>query len=164
MTTASPDIRFRIATAADVPAIAACRLNDPTVGPADWRMASYFDGKHHPQQARRPRTGYVALAGDTIVGYIAGHLTTRFGCRGEVQYLFVAPVFRRRGIATALLGLMAEWFAAADARKVCVNVDADSPGATPFYESTGAVRRKPFWHQWDDITTSIRIDKGSLLG
>jgi GNAT superfamily N-acetyltransferase len=45
------------------------------------------------------------LAGDAVVGYIAGHRTTRHHCAGEVQYLFVAPAYRRRGVATALLGL-----------------------------------------------------------
>src|SRR4051794_37302695 len=75
-------IGFRTATSADVQAMAQCRLSDPAAGPADLRMAAYFDGQHHPQQARLPRVGYLALAADNgAVGYIAGHLTTRHACR-----------------------------------------------------------------------------------
>src|SRR5215472_3114914 len=107
MASLSDSIRFRAATTADVPAMAACRLTDPAAGPADPRMAAYLDGKHHPDEALPPRMGHVALVGEAVVGYIAGHLTTRHGCAAEVQYLFVAPEFRRRGVATALLRLLA---------------------------------------------------------
>ena len=41
-------LRFRIATEADVPAMAACRLQDPEAGPADSRMAAYFRGERVP--------------------------------------------------------------------------------------------------------------------
>jgi GNAT superfamily N-acetyltransferase len=152
MVTSSDDIRFRIATSADVSAMAACRLRASAVGPADPRMAAYFDGKHHPQQALPPRIGYVALVRDGVIGYIAGHLTTRHGCAGEVQYLFVSPDFRRRGVATALLRLLADWFGSACAQKVCVCVDADSPAAKPFYESAGASPFMRLWYGWDDIS------------
>ena len=80
------------------------------------------------------------------------HLTTPHGYAGEVQYLFVAPEFRRRGVATALLRLLADWLGSADAQKVCVCVDADSPAAKPFYESAGASPFKRFWYGWDDIS------------
>src|SRR5690242_10762779 len=97
-------IQFRQATSADVPAMALCRRNDPTDGGAsDPRIAAYLDGQHHPQQASLPRAGYLALKDSAVVGYIAGHLTTRHGCSGELQYLFVAPAYRRQGVATALL-------------------------------------------------------------
>ena len=85
------DISFRVATGADIAEMALCRLTDPAAGPGDPRMTAYFNGQHHPQRALAPRTGYVALIDATVVGYIAGHLTTRHECAGEVQYLFVAP-------------------------------------------------------------------------
>jgi hypothetical protein len=40
-------------------------------------MAAPFDGKHHPQEALYPRIGHVALVGEAVIGYIAGHPTTR---------------------------------------------------------------------------------------
>jgi len=157
MVTSSDDIRFRVATSADVPAIAVCRLTDLAAGPADPRMAAYLDGTHHPQEALPPRVGYVALIREDVIGYIAGHLTKRHGRAGEVQYLFVAPDFRRRGVATALLRLLADWFVNARARKVCVCVDADSPAAKPFYESAGASPFRRLWYGWDDISVLRKL-------
>jgi GNAT superfamily N-acetyltransferase len=148
-------VHVRHATSADVPAMAACRLTDPATGSADTRMAAYFNGEHHPQQALTPRIGFIASTGFVVVGYIAGHLTTRHDCAGEVQYLFVAPGHRRHGVATRLLRHLADWFDEQGARKVCVCVDADSPSAQPFYESAGASPFKKFWYVWDDIQGSL---------
>lgn len=114
-------------------------------------MAAYFDGKHHPQKALLPRIGYLALHNDAVIGYIAGHRTTRFGCDGEVQYLFVAPAYRRQAVATRLLRLLTRWFAANEISKVCVNVDIGSPPAQPFYASHGAVAINKHWYMWPDI-------------
>ena len=120
------------------------------------RMTAYFRGEHHPQQVLLPRVGYIALAGDAVVGYTAGHRTTRHGCAGEIQYLFVAPAYRRRGVATALLQRLAEWFRQISANNVCVCVDADSPDAEPFYDSVGASRLKRYWRVWNDIGVLCR--------
>jgi GNAT superfamily N-acetyltransferase len=144
-------IHFREATAADAAAMAQCRLSDPAGGPADPRMAAYFDGRHHPQQALLPRVGYVALTGDTVVGYIAGHRTTRYACAGELQYLYVASAYRRRGIASALLRLLARWFQEQGAARVCVNVNLESPPAQPFYVSQAASALNKYWYVWEDI-------------
>ena len=38
----------------------------------------------HPQQALPPRVIYVATEGDTLIGYVAGHLTRRYACDGEL--------------------------------------------------------------------------------
>ena len=124
-------------------------------------MAGYFAGEHHPQQALSARIGYVALIDDAIVGYITGHRTTRHGCAGEVQDLFVAPRYRRRGIATALLRLLAEWFSSQNAAKVCVALADDSPQeAKPFYESVGAAPLKRYWYAWEDIAAVLRKEEG----
>lgn len=148
-------IEYRPATSADVPAMALCRAADAAAGPADPRMAAYLDGRHHPQQALAPRTAFVALAGTAVVGYIAGHATTRYGCSGEVQYLYVAPAHRRRGVAGALLLRMAAWFRARAILRVCVNADVDSPGAVAFYVAHGATAINPWWYVWDDVTALL---------
>jgi GNAT superfamily N-acetyltransferase len=115
-------------------------------------MAAYFNGDHHPRQAETPRIGYVALSGDQAIGYVAGHRTKRNGCDGEVQYLFVAPAFRRLGIGAVLLRLLAEWFRDQGVQKVCVAVANDSPReAKPFMEAVGAVPLKKHWYAWEDI-------------
>jgi GNAT superfamily N-acetyltransferase len=149
-------VHIREATSADIPAMGACRRMDPDAGEADPRMADYLEGRHHPHQAALPRVAFVAVAGDTVVGYIAGHQTRRFGCDGEVQYLFVAPAYRRQGVATALLRALAAWFEQRTLAKVCVNVNVDSPGAPPFYERCGAKALNPHWYLWDDIVRGLR--------
>lgn len=122
-------------------------------------MTAYFNGQHHPQRALMPRTGYIAMAGGPLVGYIAGHLTTRHACAGEVQYLYVSPEFRRRGIATALITMLAAWFTDNAAARVCVCLDTESASAEPFYRSVGAVPLSPekkYWFVWQDISILAR--------
>ena len=152
------NVHFREASSSDVPAMARCRLTDPTDnGAADPRMAAYFDAQHHPEQALPPRVGYVALHDAEIIGYIAGHRTTRNGCSGELQYLFVAPAHRRQGIGTALLRLLAEWFRAQSTHRVCVSLAADSPPEyQPFGEALGASPLKKNWYFWEDIGEILR--------
>jgi GNAT superfamily N-acetyltransferase len=152
------NIRFREATATDAVDMARCHVADPANTVADSRMGAYFDGIHHPQQALPARVGYVAMIDDAIVGYIAGHRTTRHGCDGELQYLFVSPLHRRHGIATALLRLLANWFHSQSAQKVCVALADDSPTeAKPFLETVGASPLKKYWYVWEDIGAAFDI-------
>jgi len=144
-------IWYREATGADVAAMAACRLTDADTGPADDRMAAYFEGRHHPRQALLPRTGYVALAEGTVIGYVAGHLTRRYGYDCEVQYLSVAPEHRRHGVASALLRLLMRWFQERGVARVCVDANIDSPAAVPFYTSQGATALNRYWYAWEDV-------------
>jgi GNAT superfamily N-acetyltransferase len=147
----SPRVAYRQATAADVPAMGASRLTDPSAGPADSRMTAFLEGTHHPYQALEPRVAFVAVQEDTVIGYIAGHLTRRYYCDGEVQYLYVALPHRRSGIATELLRRLATWFTQRGAIKICVNVNIESPGALPFYSRHGATAINKYWVVWDDI-------------
>jgi len=120
-------------------------------------MAAYFDGQHHPQHALSPRTGYVALVDERVIAYVAGHLTERHGCDGELQYLFVAPAFRRMGIARELVRMLAKWFETQQARKICVGVANDSALETkPFVEALGAVPLRRHWYAWQDIGRLLR--------
>ncbi len=145
-------IVFRVATPTDAAAMIECREQDPA-SPVGHPKLAYFTGEHHPQKALGPRIGFAGFDGETIVGYIAGHLTTRFGLDGEIQYLFVAPAYRRRGIATALVRLLGDWFVAQGAAKICVNADLGSPPAEPFYQAMGGVPLAPdqrYWYVWQD--------------
>jgi GNAT superfamily N-acetyltransferase len=142
---------YREATAADVPAMVRCRQNDPDAGDADPRMAAYLHGDHHPGQALAPRVAYVAIDGD-VAGYIAGHLTRRFGCGGELQYLYVTPACRGTGVASELVRRLAGWFDSHGASKICVNAADESAAA--FYRRLGAVDLKPSWLVWNDIQST----------
>lgn len=144
-------VTFREATTADVPDMARSRLTDPAAGAADPRMAAYLEGKHHPQQALPPRVVYVALAARAVVGYIAGHLTRRYDCDGEVQYLFVVPQHRRTGVGAQLLRLLARWFTQQRAQRICVNVEPDNAAARALYTRHGATVLNQFWLIWGDI-------------
>jgi GNAT superfamily N-acetyltransferase len=144
--------------------MALLRERDPERGPADPRMALYLEGKHHPQRALPPRIGFVALDGDGLVGYIAGHRTRRYECDGELQYLYVAPPYRRSGVASALLRLLAEWFVAQGARIVCVDVAEDSPAARPFYVRHGAVELNRHWLVWRDIGSVLAPNERTGVG
>ena len=144
-------MQYRVATAADVPAMVAGRLTDPSAGPPDARMAAYLEGDHHPHHALAPRTAFIALEAEGVVGYIAGHLSRRYDCEGELQYLFVASRVRRRGIASTLLEHLARWFVAQGAHKICVNVDSESEAAALFYARHGATPLHPHWLVWSDI-------------
>jgi GNAT superfamily N-acetyltransferase len=163
MTAEPTGVLVRQATSADVPAMAEIRVGDAEVGPADTRMAAYLDGVHHPQRALKPRVAFLAEVSGTIVGYIADHLTDRFGCDAEVQYLYVAPPFRRAGVAGTLLRHLAAWFVKRGAVFVCVDVNSDSASAEPFYSSLGATWLRPSWMAWQDIRAMLAVDRGDSL-
>jgi GNAT superfamily N-acetyltransferase len=147
----NPDlISVREASASDVELMEQSR-NLHGAGRADERMAAYFRGLHHPQKALLPRTGYIAMADKKPVGYTAGHLTTRFGYAGELQYLFVALPYRRQGIGRWLVKSLASWFVAQGALRACVGVDLESEPAAPFYASLGASPFRPCWYAWENI-------------
>jgi len=145
-------VRYREATTADVPDIARARLADSAAGPADRRMAAYLDGAHHPQQALAPRVAFAAFEGATVVGYIAGHLTRRYDCDGELQYLWVREDQRRRGVASELLALLARWFAGHEASQICVGVEPDNRAARSFYSDHGATDLNEHFLEWRDVS------------
>jgi GNAT superfamily N-acetyltransferase len=160
------EIHIRSAHQADVSAMADCRLRD--AGGVDERMGAYFRGEHHPHEALMPRVGFVAECRGNVVGYVAGHLSTRHACGGELQYLFVASAFRRQGIGTRLVRRLAKWFCDRGAIQVCVGVDRDSLAAQLFYCALGArplSLDKPLWYVWEDIglSSSREIEKSPHL-
>jgi len=112
-------------------------------------MLQYLAGEHHPQQALLPRVLWMAEDTDKPIGYTAGHLTERFGCDGELQWIYVVPTHRRAGVASHLLRLLAGWFLEQDARRICVDVGDDE--ARPFYRRHGAVELNRHWMIWEDI-------------
>jgi len=114
-------------------------------------MTAYMQGTHHPQQALAPRVVWVGLADHRVAGYIAGHLTRRYECEGELQYLFVAPSYRRAGVATELWARLGEWFRTQGAHRVCVNVAPENAPARAFYAKHGAQELRRFWYVWPDI-------------
>jgi GNAT superfamily N-acetyltransferase len=147
---------FRIARQADVPAMARLRAaNMPSEEAWKLRISSYLAKEHHPRHALLPRICYVALAGDALVGYIAGHLTRRYHCDGELQWINVVPEQRGTGVAAELLRRLAKWFAQQKARRVCVDVDPANAPARRFYTKHGAQTLNAHWLVWPDIKAAL---------
>ena len=147
-------IIYREATLDDVPAMANLRERSGWEGGAlEARVRLYLAGEHHPQHARAPRVAYLAESDGTVVGYVAGHLTARFGCDGELQWMLVEPVRRGGPAASGLLRQLATWFARHDSPRVCVNVASDNGRARGFYRRQGAQELETHWMVWPDITT-----------
>jgi len=147
-------ILYRKAEESDFPGMV--RLRALKRGNKDYwsyRITRYFDGEYNPQQALRPRVGFVAVEGEVVIGFIAGHLTSRYSCDGEVQWIHVDPDRRRSGIASELLRLLARWFVEQNAIKVCVDVDPSNTAGLAFYKRHGAVDLVPHWLFWSDIRT-----------
>jgi ribosomal protein S18 acetylase RimI-like enzyme len=103
---------YREATLADVPGMAQVRAGD-WESEEYWRerIALYLTGQLHPQKALAPRVAFVSIDDNLVAGFIAGHLTQRFGCDGELEWISIRPQYRRRGVASSLLRRLADGFA-----------------------------------------------------
>lgn len=145
------EISYRKATDADIPVLAHLR-SEGWGEPAYWipRLTGYLHGTSNPQKALAPRTAFVAQQGDKLIGFIAGHLTTRLDCEGELQWIDVTADYRRKGIAGKLVHMLAKWFTEHDAHKICV--DPGNDAARKFYASLGAENMNEHWMYWKDIS------------
>jgi ribosomal protein S18 acetylase RimI-like enzyme len=153
-------MRYREATVLDIPVLVETRRESSPESPADPRMAAYLKGQHDPQHALVPRIIYVAIKGSAFVGYIGGHLTTRFGCDGELQYLYVVPSLRRSGVASELLRRLAMWFDAAGTSRICVDVEPTNQAARGFYFDRGAEVLNSHWLVWQNLPEAMRSRGG----
>lgn len=139
----------------DLPAMS--RLRAEHWGTAnEWepRITAYMIHQQTPQFGLQPRIVYVAVdsAENEVIGLIAGHLTTRFGCSGEIQWLNVDSRFRGRRIADQLLGALFTWFREQNATKICVNVTPTNRPARVTYARHGAEEMGPQWLVFNDIS------------
>jgi ribosomal protein S18 acetylase RimI-like enzyme len=150
-----PTVQYREANPSDIPAMAGIRIEGEEGGASEDRMARYLAREHHPQQALTSRVIYVAVEGDSLVGYIAGHLTRRYACDGELQWIYVVPKHRGSSVATELLYLLAAWFVEQNASRICVNVDPANTTSTRFYTRHGAETLNKHWLFWADINVVL---------
>jgi GNAT superfamily N-acetyltransferase len=149
-------IHYRQAQRADIPQMARIwGIEKGEGGTSEERMMAYFDGQFHPQHALLPRVIFVAHEGDALIGYIAGHLTRRFACDGELEWIWVVPQRRRSGVASGLMPCLAAWFKQQNAARVCVNVATWNTVALRFYAKHGAEPMKPGWMLWSDFGPSV---------
>lgn len=143
---------YRKAKLSDVPAMAQLRAQD--WGSEEYwreRVQLYLTGQLDPKRARSSRVAFVCVDEAQIAGLIAGHLTTRFGCDGELEWISVSSAYRGQKIGSGLLLKLAEWFVEEGARFICVDVDPANVPARKFYAANGACELKPHWMAWKDI-------------
>jgi len=148
-------IVYRIATLADIPSLA--RLRAEGWGEAEYwipRITGYMKCEHHPQKALMQRVVYVAIENDKIIGFIAGHLTKRLECEGELEWIDVTSTYRRKGIAGELVRILTAWFIEQKAKKICV--DPGNGDARKFYATLGAENLNAHWMYWKDITVLLK--------
>jgi len=151
-------ITIKLATESDIPSLA--RLRSLGWGDIDYwmpRVAAYMNGENNPQKALPQRIVYAAADGDIIAGFIAGHLTKRLDCEGELQWIDVDTKYRRKGVASELVRVLAKWFEDQGAHKICV--DPGNENAREFYVANGAENLNAHWMYWKDITTLQRKRK-----
>jgi ribosomal protein S18 acetylase RimI-like enzyme len=120
------------------------------------RILAYLNGTANPRYALQPRIVVVALHNGSPVGFAAGHLTRRFGCEGELQWVNVAAAFRRAGIASELVRIVAMWFIERGARRVCVNVEPDNVAGRGLYARHHAEPLSSHWLSWADMSVALQ--------
>lgn len=144
-------IKYREVKDEDIPALAKFRSkNNEEQIFWEERISGYLNLQHHPQQALNERTICVAEAGEKIIGFIAGHLTRRFECDGELQWINVIDEYRNKEIGFEMIFVLAKWFAQHNAYKVCVDPGTDL--ARKFYRKYGAENLNQHWLFWRDIS------------
>jgi GNAT superfamily N-acetyltransferase len=155
-------IEIRPSRASDVAAMAAIRARG-SHNYDFWadRIARYLRGEHAPQQALAERAAFVALDGDALVGFVAGHRTRRNGCDGELQWIDVIEECRGQGIAGRLLQPIFAWFVEQRAFRICVNVAPENLPAVRLYAGHGAVPLNAHWMVWEDARQMRRKDPPS---
>ena len=116
------------------------------------RITAYLNGDQTPRDGLSERAFFVAEDRGVVIGFVAGNLSTRHGCQAELQWINVAASHRGKGVASALLQNMAEWFISQNALKVCV--DADSP---KLYAKHGAKPYKGPWMIWEDVRDALKV-------
>lgn len=113
------------------------------------RIGGYLAWDNSPE-AQAARAVFVAVDGATVVGFVAGHRTRRYGCDGELEWINVIPERRGEGISGQLMARMGEWFVEQGLGRICVDVEPGNVVARRLYARYGAEPFKPYWMIWED--------------
>ena len=146
-------MEYRQAAESDIAAMSALRATE--WGDEEYwrkRIEGYMRCENNPQQALKPRIMYIACQDDLVTGFIAGHLTRRHECDGELEWINVTAAYRKTGIASKLLRILGAWFVAQQAFRICVDVDPENATARNFYMKHGAEELNKHWLVWNDIS------------
>jgi GNAT superfamily N-acetyltransferase len=143
-------IIYRQISELDIPSLADIRvINWGTKQYWFDRINNYYHKLSHPTDALLPRILFAAIYNEQIIAFIAGHLSKRFNCDGELQWIDTIAEYRGRGIASQLVKLLAQWFVENKAYKICV--DPGNQDSRKFYQKNGAIDLNRHWMYWNDI-------------
>lgn len=143
-------IKYREVKNEDIPVLAKFRSEDSDEQMYwEQRITGYLKLTHHPQKALQQRVIFIAEDNTTIIGFIAGHLTERFNCDGELQWINVSEAYRSKGIGFELICVLNKWFIQHNAFKICVDPGNDL--ARKFYKKYGAEDLNKHWLFWEDV-------------
>lgn len=124
------------------------------------RWTAYMTGQASPQQAKPDRVVLKACVDGEIIGFIAGHLTTRHDKDAEIQAIHVLKDYENVGIDQRLLLRFIAWVRQHSARSLCAEIAADSPYRETFVKY-GAQQINACWIYWDDaeqLAERVRCD------
>jgi ribosomal protein S18 acetylase RimI-like enzyme len=132
--------RIRLASASDVPVLVA--LMGEFYAEADFTLPAEQAARTFEQLIGAPELGavWLMLDADTPAGFVV--LTVAFSMeygalRGFVDDLFVAPRFRRRGLAAAALNAVKRRCAERDVRALLVETSLSNEAAMHTYRRAG---------------------------
>jgi ribosomal-protein-alanine acetyltransferase len=140
---------LRVATAADVPALAA--LESDLFGVDAWSEASLAGEIDGPG-----RRAVVAVEGDEVVGYV---VTLAGGDLVDLLRIAVSPSHQRRGVAGRLLDEVVQAAAADGAGRMLLEVSAANAPALAFYAAADFVeidRRRRYYRDGSDAVVMRR--------
>lgn len=113
------------------------------------RWQTYFVGQS-PASAKPERIVFKALIGNELVGYIAGHLTTRYDKDAEIQSFYILKEYQGKGIGGQLLHHFVKWLLQYDVKSLCVGFHEANPYQA-FYIKYGGKYLNPHWIYWDEV-------------
>jgi GNAT superfamily N-acetyltransferase len=113
------------------------------------RWVTYFRGQS-PQTSKPERVVFKAVSKNRIVGYLAGHLTTRFNLDAEIQSFYIIKSYQRQAIGTRLLIQFREWLISKKATSLCVGITPANKYKA-FYLKNKGQYLNDHWVYWADI-------------
>jgi GNAT superfamily N-acetyltransferase len=114
-----------------------------------YRWNTYFN-KQSPASAKPERIVYKAVIDGQIIGYIAGHLTTRYDMDAEIQSFYVLKEHQQAGAGSKLFESLLSWLATQNATSLCVGIDDKNPYQA-FYLKYSGKHLNPHLICWEDV-------------
>ena len=113
------------------------------------RWTTYFRGES-PAGSTAQRRVLKAVLDGALVGFIAGHLTSRHDMESEIQSFYILREHQRKGIGSTLLSSLAAWLVSQGVTSLCVGI-APENSYRAFYLKHGARYLNAHWMYWSHL-------------